>query len=85
MGADLFMTINDDKVPELMRLMSKGSGKDLGVEAGECSVSGLAALIEARNNKKIAQRLNLNTESRVLLFGTEGATDPEIYEKIINA
>ncbi|MEC9415939.1 MAG: diaminopropionate ammonia-lyase [Pseudomonadota bacterium] len=85
MGADLFMTINDDKIPELMRLMSKGLGKDSGVEAGECSVSGLAALIEAINNKKIAQRLNLNTESRVLLFGTEGATDPSIYEKIINA
>lgn len=85
MGADLFMTINDDKVPELMRLMSKGVGKDLGVEAGECSVSGLAALIKAKNNKKIAQRLNLNTETRVLLFGTEGATDPGIYEKIINA
>jgi len=85
MRADLFMTINDNKVPELMRLMSRGVGKDLGVEAGECSVSGLAALIEARNNKKIAQRLNLNSESRVLLFGTEGATDPDIYEKIINA
>jgi len=45
----------------------------------------LAALIKAKNNKKIAQRLNLNTETRVLLFGTEGATDPGIYEKIINA
>jgi diaminopropionate ammonia-lyase len=27
--------------------------------------------------------LGLGAESRVLLFGTEGATDPEVYAKLV--
>lgn len=83
-GTDHFMTITDEDVPELMRQMAKGLGDDPSIEAGECSVSGLAALIEAKSNAHIAEQLNLNKNSRVLIFGTEGATDPEIYEEIIN-
>ena len=78
------MTITDEDVPELMRQMAKGLGDDPSIEAGECSVSGLAALIEAKSNAHIAEQLNINKNSRVLIFGTEGATDPEIYEEIIN-
>ena len=33
----------------------------------------------------IATKLKLDSESIVLLFGTEGATDPEIYDSIIKA
>jgi diaminopropionate ammonia-lyase len=84
-GTDHFMTITDDRIPDLMRLLLKGMGNDPSIEAGECSASGLAALIEIKNNDCIAKQLNLNQNSRVLLFGTEGATDPDIYEAIINA
>jgi diaminopropionate ammonia-lyase len=84
-GTDHFMTITDDKVPDLMRLLANGTDNDPSIEAGECSVSGLAALIEIKNNDTITKKLNLSDNSRVLLFGTEGATDPDIYEEIINA
>ena len=82
-SGDLFMTINDDQIPALMRQLSKKEGSDPNIEAGECSVSGLIALNAIRDNKDIANKLNLNNESRILLFGTEGATDPDIYRKII--
>jgi hypothetical protein len=36
------------------------------------------------NNKKVAEKMSLDSNSIVLLFGTEGATDPEIYDEIIN-
>jgi hypothetical protein len=31
---------------------------------------------------QLLRRLRLNASSRVLLIGTEGATDPEIYERL---
>ena len=80
---DLFMTISDDKIPELMRIMANGYENDIGVEAGECSVSGLAALAALKDNKCLVNKLDINDKSRVLLIGTEGATDPDIYERII--
>ena len=83
-GADIFMTINDRNIPELMRLLANGQGDDQPIEAGECSVSGLAALMAIQENKEISDAINLNHNSRVLVFGTEGATDPSIYKAIIN-
>ena len=72
-----------DKIPELMRIMANGYENDIGVEAGECSVSGLAALVALKDNKCLVNKLDINDKSRVLLIGTEGATDPDIYERII--
>jgi diaminopropionate ammonia-lyase len=83
-GTDHFMTITDENVPELMRHLAEGVGDDPSIEAGECSVSGLAALIQAKSNVRISEQLNLNKNSRILLFGTEGATDADIYQEIIN-
>jgi phosphatidate phosphatase APP1 len=35
-------------------------------------------------DQKIADAMELNKESIILLFGTEGATDPEIYSSIVS-
>ena len=40
-------------------------------------------LIEAMKDQKVSETMGLNQESVILLFGTEGATDPEIYNSII--
>ena len=64
-----------------MRLLAKNNLK---IEAGESSVAALAGLIESMADQKIAKAMGLNKESIVLLFGTEGATDPEIYRSIIS-
>ena len=66
----------------MMRLLSNHKPS---IEAGESSVAGLAALIDITENDEIAKKIGINSESVILLFGTEGATDPEIYHSIIQA
>jgi len=81
-GADDFVTISDQSIPTMMRLLSNQNPP---IEAGESSVAGLAALIDITENDEIAKKIGINSESVILLFGTEGATDPEIYHSIIEA
>ena len=81
-GADDFVTISDQSIPSMMRLLSNHNPP---IEAGESSVAGLAALIEITENNEIAKKIGINSESIILLFGTEGATDPKIYHSIIRA
>ena len=80
-GVDDFITISDASIPESMRLLAKNRPS---IEAGESSVAGLEGLMQTMNNKKVAEKMSLDSNSIVLLFGTEGATDPEIYDEIIN-
>ena len=80
-NADDFTTISDENVGPAMRLLDKGCAGDPTIEAGESAVGGLALLMEL--NPQSMASLGLNQNSRVLLFGTEGATDQEIYDQII--
>ena len=80
-GTDDFITIDDSSIPGLMRLLAANNPS---IEAGESSVAGLAGLIEAMKDQKISEAMELNNESIVLLFGTEGATDPEIYHSFVS-
>ena len=78
-----FITISDDNVRSAMRLMAKGVCEDPSIEAGESAVAGIAMLMELENLKKIKSKLNIDESSRILLFGTEGATDQNMYDQII--
>jgi len=80
LGADDFITISDQPIPSAMQLLAQNNPP---IEAGECSVGGLAALMEIMKNQEIAQKMALDSNSIVLFFGTEGATDPEIYHSIL--
>ncbi|HEY5720468.1 MAG TPA: diaminopropionate ammonia-lyase, partial [Gammaproteobacteria bacterium] len=42
-----------------------------------------AGLLLARQAPALARALRLDRHSRVLLFGTEGATDPELYAELV--
>lgn len=83
-GADDFMTVSEDSVGETMRLLSRGYKSDPAIEAGESAVPGLSAVIIARQQQERANALNLNKESKVLVFGTEGATDPDLYQQLVS-
>lgn len=82
-GADDFMTISEEVIPTTMRLLARGYGEDPAVEAGESAVPGLAALLLARDSVDNTAALGLNPQSRVLIIGTEGATDPEVYWQLV--
>ncbi len=74
--------INDDAIAPLMRWFNQRTPS---VEAGECSVAGLAALLQAQQNPSTWQALGLGPDSTVLLLGTEGASDPVLYRQLVEA
>ena len=79
-GCDAFMTISDDAARHMMRRLADGKrGGDPAIVAGESAVAGLAAAISARQ----AGALGLDGDSRILVIGSEGATDPALYEEIV--
>jgi len=81
-SVDHFITIDDTSIKKTMKLLNKNTPQ---IQAGESSVAGLASLIDLKNNKDVMKSIGLNHESIILLFGTEGATDPQIYKSIIES
>jgi diaminopropionate ammonia-lyase len=82
-GTTAFMTIEDDAAADAMRALAEGRFGDPHVTAGESAVAGLAALFTLRDDHALRDALGLDEHARVLLIGTEGATDPETYERIV--
>jgi diaminopropionate ammonia-lyase len=77
-AADAFMAVPDEAAVECMRLLARE-----GIVAGESGVAGLAALLLAAADPAARAALGLGSDSRVLLFSTEGATDPDLYQRLV--
>jgi diaminopropionate ammonia-lyase len=77
-GAAAFMAIPDAAAVEVMRVLATE-----GVVAGESGVAGLAGCLLAAGDAAAREALGLGIESRVLAFSTEGATDPELYARLV--
>ena len=82
-SASHFVTIADKAVPTGMRLLASGEAGPK-IEAGECGLPGVIALAGIMNDDILRKATGVNSNARVLVFGCEGATDPEIYQKIIS-
>ncbi|MCA3276265.1 MAG: diaminopropionate ammonia-lyase [Roseomonas sp.] len=79
-GAFAFMSVSDESAVECMKLLAQQTPP---IVAGESAVAGLAGLLLAMQEPYARGALGLGADSRVLLFGTEGATDPEVYDKLV--
>ena len=53
------------------------------IEAGECSTAGLTALVATKKDPALWEKLEFGPSSVVLLIGTEGATDPGLYDQLV--
>ncbi len=82
-GTDAAMTLEDEAGADTMRLLAEGRHGDTPLVAGESGVAGLAGFLAAASDVHARETLGLNGTSRVVVFGTEGATDPETYEAIV--
>ncbi|MCB1755299.1 MAG: diaminopropionate ammonia-lyase [Gammaproteobacteria bacterium] len=82
-GAFAAIQVNDRDAADCMRLLADNRYGDGSLVAGESAVAGLAALIATAQDAEARRQLGLDEQSRVLLFGTEGATDPDAYEQIV--
>lgn len=78
-----FLTIPDSIVAPCVRLLARPFAGDTAIEAGESAIAGLAALITARQDAALSAKLRLDAQSRVLLIGSEGVTDPAIFAQIM--
>lgn len=80
---DWVITVPDAAIPAAMRLLASPESGDPPVVAGESAVAGLVALLNADTTTRAA--LDLTPDSRVLVFSTEGDTDPDLYRSIVGA
>ncbi len=80
-GIDAFIAIPDERAREAMRALAR-----VGIVAGETGGSGLAGLLElltGPDNILRRAELKIDANTRVLVFITEGATDPQAYAEIV--
>jgi diaminopropionate ammonia-lyase len=82
-GADAAMKLPDEAAAETMRLLAEGRHGDAPLVAGESGVAGLAGFMAVAGNSRARQLLGLDENAHVLVFGTEGATDPDTYREIV--
>ncbi|HRP97224.1 MAG TPA: diaminopropionate ammonia-lyase [Rhodocyclaceae bacterium] len=82
-GADFFSTVADRFALEAMRVFARPAGTDPAIVAGETGGSGLALLLAAAADADIWHALGLGPHARVLLIGSEGDTDPQIYRNVV--
>ena len=78
------LTITDDAISTTVALLSEAKLSDERIVAGECAVPGIIALIGLSKNKEYLNKLSLNSNSKILLFGCEGLTDAEMYKKLLD-
>lgn len=79
-----FMTVSDESAIDCMRLLA---GSELcaahEIIAGESAVAGLSGLLLASQDEGARRTLGLDENSCVLLIGSEGATDPQLYHELV--
>jgi diaminopropionate ammonia-lyase len=79
-GIDGFIAIEDGWARAAMRALA-----GVGVVAGETGAAGLAGLLALHESAARGTLPGLSPDARVLLFNTEGATDPAEYERIVGS
>ncbi len=71
-GADAFTSVTDAAVRETVELLERGIGEDPVILTQPSGAAGLTGLIAASLEPGLGRPLNLGTESRVLIIGSEG-------------
>jgi diaminopropionate ammonia-lyase len=83
-GAAHAVTIDDAGVGPMVRWLANPTAADRpSIVGGECSASGLIALLAIQADQRLANDIGIDNQSRVLVIGTEGNTDADVYENII--
>jgi diaminopropionate ammonia-lyase len=77
-GLDGVVTLTDERAVDGMRALAAED-----VVAGETGAAGAAALLELAGDAAAREALGLSSASRVLLVSTEGATDPESWQRLV--
>jgi diaminopropionate ammonia-lyase len=82
----LFLSVSDDYSRRAMRQFYFPWAGDSRIVSGESGAAGLAALLAIVESDRLApvrSRIGIGADSRVLIFNTEGDTDPEHFRRIV--
>ena len=82
-GACAFMALDDAGAVDAMRRAATPAAGDPALVLGESGAASLAGLIAAAGDPEACATLGLDDASRVLVIGSEGATDPDIYRRLV--
>ena len=78
------VTVSDNYISKTVKFLANCKFSDEKIIGGECSTPGIVSLVGLCNDVEIKKKINLNEDSNVLLFGCEGDTDEELYQKLLN-
>ena len=84
--ADAFVSCPDWVSAKGMRMLAAPVKGDPAVTSGESGAVGMgliSTLMRDKDYRELKEALGLDQNSRVLMFSTEGDTDPEKYRKIV--
>lgn len=81
-AAHSYVAVDDRYALDAVRAFATPLAGDPAIVSGETGATGLAALLAARDQPALRELLQIDAGSRVLLLGSEGNTDDEIYQRI---
>lgn len=84
--ADMYISCPDYVTARGMRILGnplKGDPKVISGESGAVCLGMVSLILGDSNLKEIAEKLNINKDSKILVISTEGDTDPISYKKIV--
>lgn len=82
-AADDVITLEDAAAEDTMRLLADGMDGDPPLVAGKSGCAATAGLIAAAADPRLRSALGLDHSSRVVVIGSEGATDADTYERVV--
>jgi diaminopropionate ammonia-lyase len=75
---DVLVAVDDEPAREAMRLAARA-----GIVSGETGAAGLGGLLQLLHSGEARRLLGVNEDTSVLVFNSEGATDPDAYRRVV--
>ncbi len=80
---DHVVTISDEIAKETMRALASGFNGDQPLISGESGCATVAAIIAVAQKDELRKSLGINSDSRIVAIGSEGATAPELWQEVV--
>ena len=84
--ANAYVSMEDEFAAKGMRILGNPMGKDTRIisgESGACTIGFVSEILSNSKYENIKHELEMNEDSVILCFSTEGDTDQENYRKIV--
>lgn len=82
-AVDDVVTIPDEAAVDAMRALADGRHGDAPLVSGESGCAPIAALLALADHPDLRAALGLDSRSFVVAIGSEGATAPDLWERIV--